>query len=415
MKRILQRLARSFLELGANETESLRGALLGLRTGEVKLTAPAQNTVMVYGCLMARREAMASVPLRISDANDNLIESGPIVALLEKPNAEMGWAQYVRVLETHLALYDCAAILPVGDGPDELIPLNPSGLKPREGVHTIAGTPAIVGWDYTDPTTGRIKRFERDEIAVHRGFNPHAPFAALSPLAAAAGTIEADQTARAQNLALLRAGGTPPYYLQTDLALTKEQADEVLDKWEARESSFFRRRRPKVTWGGLKVQSMGLSPKELEYIEGLKFHRHDYYIIFRVTPAMVYDLAGETALSGGTSTTAQKAAWWSEVGLAELDLIAGLHERLIAPLAARGGHGRRAHAGREGVALRRSLARAPRAGAPVYVWFDDNVIPALVEHRIGKVSQLTASPHFEVHGPTLIRLMWSTTQRKTSG
>lgn len=35
----------------------------------------------------------------------------------------------------------------------------------------------------------------------------------------------------------------------------------------------------------------------------------------------------------------------------------------------------------------RSLSRAPRESSGTTMWFDDNVIPALVEHRLGKVQQ----------------------------
>ena len=390
MKQFLQRafdrmLSRSLVDPSA---DSFR-ALLGARAGAVPVNRPAEQVVMVYGCLQARVEAIASVPLRISDAEGNLIDDGDVVRLLEKPNAEMSWETYIRVLETHLTLYNTIAILPVGDGPDELIPLNPAGLKPIDGVHTVAGTPVVMGWDYLDPTTGASKRFAANEIVVHRGFNPHAPLAALAPMTVATQTIKADQTARAQNIALLEAGGTPPYYLFTDKALTSEQADEVLSKWEDRNDSFFARKRPKVTWGGLKVEKLGLSPHELEYLEGLKFHRHDYYIIFRVAPAMVWDLMGETGLSQGSSTNDQKVAWWSDVGLSELNLIAGIHEQLIAPLARRtAAKGRRGLSRMQHATFRRRLQRAGReAGRQLYIWFDDNVIPALVEHRLGKIEQ----------------------------
>jgi hypothetical protein len=71
---------------------------------------PAENVLMVYACLVTRRDAVGGVPVRISDGNDNIIESGPAVDLLARPNSAMTWDQYVRVLETYLTLYNSIGI-----------------------------------------------------------------------------------------------------------------------------------------------------------------------------------------------------------------------------------------------------------------------------------------------------------------
>lgn len=389
MRKWIAKLIRSTLGDGAWVTLGEWGGGGGV-SGSLSVTGvnrPAESSTMVYGCLMARREAIGSVALRISDAAGNLVESGEVVDLLSKPNGAMTWAQYIRVLETYSTLYDAIAILPVRDGArvSELIPLNPGYLKAETGVHLPSGTPRAVKWLYRDPHTGEERAFDPDEIVVHQGFNPHAPLAALSPIGVLRRTLQAEIASREQNLALFKNDATPPIVLHTDKVITAEQADQVLDKWQARHGGFANRGRPGVLWGGLKAEKLGLSPAEMEYLEGLKFLRSDYYMVFRVAPSMVGEMTGETGLSQGSSTDAQKVAWWENVGLSELGLIASLHEAILGGATATGRSPmQKPH--RTAFARARGVQGPPPAN--LSLWFDDNTIPALVKSRLAKIDQL---------------------------
>ena len=349
---------------------------------------PAEHAIMVFGCLSARRDAIASVPAMLTDAEGNPVEHPAALRLLASPSRGLSWDQHIRAIETYLALYDAAAILPIGDPVDELILLHPAGLKAVMGAHAQAGTPAVLAWEYTDPTTGRQKNFSPDEVIVNFGFNPHAPLAPLSPLNVLRATIEADLTARQMNLTLAKNDATPPLALKTTQPMTKDQADEVRDQWNSLHQGVSNRGKVAVLWGGLDITKLSLTPAEMEYIAGLKFLKSDYYIAFRVRPAMVADLSGETGLSQGNSGSKQKVEWWEDVGLAELSLIASMHQPIFDRLVA--APARPARTGRAPLALARHLRRAARAAdSPgAFLWFNDGVIPALAENRLTKIAQL---------------------------
>lgn len=327
----------------------------------------AEHAVMVYGCLVARTSAIGGVAVKLTDEAENPVDRGAAALLLAKPNQGMVWSQYIRVLETYLTLYDALAIALVdvdGEAP-ELVPLSPAFIQPVMGVHVPTGTPVATAYDYSDPSTGMQKRYLPEQLIIHNGFNPYAPLAALSPLTVLTRTIKGELAAREQNLALFQNGSTPKGVLATDRPMTKEQADEVRSKWEDTHRGQERAHKTAVLWGGLKYQQLGLSPVEMDYLAGLKFLRTDYYMVFRVCPAMVHDMVGETGLSQGSSTDEQKAAWWEDVGLAELKLIQDLHAPIF-----------------EAVSRRRD-------GQPLSMWFDDNTIPALARHRLAKIEQFT--------------------------
>lgn len=362
---------------------------------------PAENVLMVYGCLKARTDAIGGVPLRLADASGNLVESSPLAELLAHPNATQPWDQYVRVLEAYATLYDEIVIAKVRQSPDalpdELVPLSPSCLRPNLGVHVPTGTARAISWEYRDPWTGMVKTYLPEDLIIHCGFNPHAPLAALSPLTVLRRTMQGDIAAREQNLALFLNDSTPKLVLETDKHLQKQQADEVLEKWEERQAGFRNRHRTAVLWGGLKANKLGLTPAEMEYLAGLKFLRTDYYIVFRVKPAMVGEMIGETGLSQGSSTDQQKVEWWEDTGLAQLDLIAGLHQNLVDEFAGRGAASKSVRAMSNVLAQsfqrtlrRRASTRAATAGSTTRfsIFFDDNAIPALVRHRLGKAEQM---------------------------
>jgi len=362
------------------------------------LFRPAENVLMVYGCIVARRSAIAKVPVRVSDPDGNVVEDGPLVDLLSYPfrSQRMSWRDYVSLLETYSTLYNCIAVAKVGEPgqlPDELVPLNPMYVMPILGTHEPTGTPAIVEYRYADPLTGRITMWKPEDLLIHRGFNPHAPLAPLSPLMVLRRTMQQDIGNRETNLALLNNDTRPAGVLENDQFMHKEQAEEVLNFWEARMKGVQNRYRPMATWGGLKWREIGLTPMEMDYLNSLKFLRTDYYIVFRIPPAMLYEMMPTEMGKGNEATASQKVQWWEDVGLSELDLISALHQPLADDFYRRGRRGgatRKMDRGEVFSCVRTEKRAATSGGlkATGYkIWFNENAIPALVEQRLAKTKQ----------------------------
>lgn len=358
----------------------------GLRP--IGLARPAESVTMVYGCVVARREAVAAVPLRVTDAQDNVIETGPVVELLSRPNQAETFEQLIRKMETYMALYDAVALAVVDEGAPEILAINPARLEAQWAVHGPTGTPVATGWIYRDTTTGRQVTFKPEQLVLRQGFNPYAPLKGLAPLTALEQTIAGELAARQQNLALFANDGRPSAVITAPGRITVEQANELKAKWEDLYKGFSKRGQVGVLWGDAKIQELGLTPAEMEYLAGLKFLRTDYYMVFRVCPAMVNDMMGETGLSQGSSTDEQKVRWWEDVGLAELSILAGTLQDALQRLRLPGRADARTRAlsrlGRATAA--RARAKAPAAGW--WLWFDDGVIPALVRSRLAKIDQL---------------------------
>lgn len=296
--------------------------------------APTSNLVMVYACVRARRDAIGGVQFRAERPGrdgDTVVESGPLAELLKRPNRDMLWGEYVRTIETHLTLYDVAAIYVDADGrrPIALIPLHPAGLTVEHGVYAPSGTATVTAWRYCDPVTGEQRRFEREQVVIHRGYNPDAPLAALTATTPLRRTILNDNGIREANLALLKNGSVPSFMLSAPGLSTRQQARELQQAWQEQNSGVKKRHSVSVTWGQAKAEKLGLTPQEMEFLAGLAALRQDYYRVFRVAPAMTFDLIGETGLSQGSATDEQIRMWWEMVGTGELEVIEGLHNEIL--------------------------------------------------------------------------------------
>ena len=329
--------------------------------------SPTSNIVMVYACVTARRDAIGGVDFHLERPGRNgsaMVESGPLADLIAKPNRDMLWGEYVRAIETHLTLYNVSAIYIDSDGrkPIALVPLHPAGLEIVHGIYAPTGTPTVVGWRYSDPVTGQQRTFEREQVVIHRGYNPDAPLAALSAIAPLKRTILNDNGIREANLALLKNDSTPSFLLSATGLSTREQARELQQAWQDQNAGISNRRKVSVVWGQAKAEKLGLTPQEMEFLAGLSALRQDYYRVFRVTPAMVFDLIGETGLSQGSATDEQIRMWWEMSGNGELAIIEALHNEI--------------------------LSRFPALAAGAALVADSSRLPVFVRARQAKVKDL---------------------------
>jgi HK97 family phage portal protein len=326
---------------------------------------PLENAIMAFACIVCRREAIGGREPLVTTGDNDVIETGALYDLLQQPNADQDWAAFVRQAETHLTLHNVCATHCLKDPVrPEINLLHPDGLRAQVGVFLPTGTPRVVAWDYIDPTTGQARTFQRDEVVIRTGYNPHAPMGTLSPLKVLERTLKGDIAAREQNLGLFLNDATPRGYLHTDQAATREQMESVLDVWNKTYQGYLNAHKTAALWGGVKHDKIQLSPAELEFMESLKFMRMDYYMAFRVYPAMLSDMMGETGLSQGTSTDSQRVAWWEDVGISELKLIAGIVTE----------------------AARKLGIVAP--AQKEFVWYNEAAIPALARQRLGKLDSL---------------------------
>jgi phage portal protein BeeE len=382
------------------------------------MDAPAENFVWVMNCVTARSEAIMQAPLRISDADDNIIEGGDLFDLLAKPNRWMDGVQFLGAIESFRTVFNAAHIVPIagvnqiatpngGLKPDELIMLSPANLSPIVGVHKPTGTAILMGWKHLDGLVGTPQSFTIDEVIPIESFNPHNPLKALNPMSALRYSLLMDGATRECNLSLFQNGGIPDIALETDKDMKEDQAKEFLQKFMDNYGGLDKAHKPAMLYNGIKINKIGLNPAELQSVEVLKTLTPQEIVSgLRTKPIMAGLMVGETGLSGGTSTNEQKVAWWSETGNSEVARIAAaLQQKLVDPYEWSGTSTRkmsrieRIEFRRQWNAINphvRSWSRSLRArnlrdrapkGRPLFVWFDTSLVPELQEMRWKRTDQ----------------------------
>ncbi|MBY0420662.1 MAG: phage portal protein, partial [Parvularculaceae bacterium] len=168
-----------------------------------------EKNVVVYRCVRLVAEAAASAPLRVVEGERPQAEH-PLAALLMRPNAEQSGTELLEQSFGHLltagnAYFECVAL----DGaPRELYALRPDRMRAR-----LDAGGWVEGWDYV--VGGRTARFDaRAEsgpapILQLKLFHPTNDHYGLSPLEAAAQSVDLHNAALAWNKALLDNAARP--------------------------------------------------------------------------------------------------------------------------------------------------------------------------------------------------------------
>ncbi|MEO0983278.1 MAG: phage portal protein [Pseudomonadota bacterium] len=250
-----------------------------------------EKNVIAFRCVRLVAEAAAAAPLSVVENGVPMAEH-PLARLLTSPNPEQSGAELLETfygyLQTAGNAYLEAALI---DGaPRELYALRPDRMKARPGA---GGWPDA--WDYS--VAGRTVTFRRAEEGVSpimhlKLFHPTNDHYGLSPLEAAASSVDLHNAASAWNKALLDNAARPSgalVYKGPDGAenLTAEQFDRLKAELEGAYQGSAHAGRPLVLDGGLEWRSMSLSPADMDFIEAKNTAAREIALAFGVPPMLL--------------------------------------------------------------------------------------------------------------------------------
>ncbi len=273
-------------------------------------------------------EAAASVPWLLYEG-DRERPDHAILSLLGQPNGRMGGPDFFEALYGHLLLSGNAYVEPllVGGNLRELHLLRPDRIGIVEGRD---------GWPeaYDYRAGGSVRRFpvETDGLGLlHlKLFHPLDDHLGFPPLAAAQVALDLSNAAATWNKALLdnsaRPSGALVYQPKEGGNLSPDQYERLKLELDEGYSGPMRAGRPLLLEGGLDWKSMGLSPKDMDFVEARNGAARDIALAFGVPP-MLLGIPGDntyanyqeanrafyrlTVLPMLTRTAASLSAWLS--------------------------------------------------------------------------------------------------------
>lgn len=253
------------------------------------------NNVYVFACVKTISLAIAGIPWIVyqRQRNGEIIElpNHPLRNILERPNPWQGGNSFFEDVAGYLMLSGNAYIEAVGPErgtPRELYVLRPDRMRVLPG----DGTQLVGGYEYT--VNGETVKFTPEQILHLKTFNPLNDWYGMSPIEAAARSIDQNNESRAWNVALLQNMARPPGALVTEQTLTETQFERLKEDIERYYTGARNAGRPLLLEGGLDWKEMGLNAQEIAWLEGLKLSAREIAIAFGVPPELIGDSENKT-------------------------------------------------------------------------------------------------------------------------
>lgn len=256
----------------------------------------ARNAI-AYRCVRMIAEAAASAPLKVGPAGH------PLARLLSRPNPEQTGVELLEAFYGHLqvsgnAYLEAASI--DGSPPSELYVLRPDRMSVVPGAD---GWP--VGWEHR--VGANVRRFERDPVSgeapiLHvKLFHPSDDWYGLSPMEAAAFSIDIHNSGGAWNKALIDNAARPSGALVftgpggAD-SMGEEQFRRLKQELHDMHAGAANAGRPMLLEGGLDWRPMSLTPAEMDFAEARHSAAREIALAFGVPP-MLLGIPGDNTYS----------------------------------------------------------------------------------------------------------------------
>jgi HK97 family phage portal protein len=316
-----------------------------------------QNAI-VYRCVNEIANGAACIPFKLFQGDDELDEH-PLLSLLKRPNPSQAGVEYFQAVYSYLLLSgnNYAIRSDVGGEVRELYLLRPDRVRVKpsktstpEAYEYVIGGKVVKTYD-ADPITGE------SEVKHMKLYNPLDDYYGLSPLMAAAVDIDNHNSINKHNISLLNNGARPSgaivFKPQSDrglpIQLSDGQRQQLRDDLNVKYTGAANAGKPLLLEGDFDWREMGLSPKDMDFLQQRNMAAKDIALCFGV-PSQLIGIPD-----------AQTYANVQEARLA-------LYEETIMPLARR-------------VQSDLNEWLAPVYGEEIRIEYDFEAVPAMVERR----------------------------------
>lgn len=261
-----------------------------------------RKNVIAHRAIALIANGAASVPLVLREhvgyaEETRLVEpSHPLLKLLRHPAPLTHGKNFFEQFFSYRLISGNAFVLavsPLGEAPQELHLLRPDRMSVLAGK---GGVPAAyryqVGEHITDYPVDRVTGASR--VLHIKDFHPTDDWYGLSPVEAAAYSIDQHNQSSAWNQALLQNGARPSGALVVKAGdgnaaghLSEEQYYRIKAQVDEQFSGAENAGRPLLLEGGLEWKEMSLSPKDMDFMEARHSAARDIALAFGVPPQLL--------------------------------------------------------------------------------------------------------------------------------
>lgn len=266
-----------------------------------------QKNVIAFKCVSVISKSAAGIRwVAKNKRGEELPEDHPVLKLLSRPNQLQGGSSFFESVVAYFMIagnsYIESNVVGSDPAPVELWPLRPDRMEIIPGRF---GTPAF--YVFKGPN-GQEKRFpvatDGTSAILHmKTFNPTNNWYGMSGIEAAVYSIDLHNESGHYNLALMQNRGTPSgaFIVKESVAnptgtLAEPQFNNLKEQIQDQVSGARNAGRPLVLEGGLDWKEMGLSPKDMEWIQGRNLSARDICLAFGVPP-IILNIPGDATFA----------------------------------------------------------------------------------------------------------------------
>lgn len=347
---------------------------------------PFAKVGIVNACVKRSADAIASMPLRISTLDDEVVETGPLVMLAERPNPRMTRRAFWRALRAYVLLFGRAYIVKQLAGRQVVGYTVRSELEISENRNAVTSEVDFYRYRPIGAPGAGEQTLTTDEVhpVIDPDFGCGDLNRPMSPRQAVAIAIRQHYKADIANDASLDHGASGGLGLKTTGNLSKPQKDELEESLLQRHAGVRNRHKWMLLEGGLSVEKLFNTFAEMEFAELKNMTREDIAVGFGWnTIALGYQPDG--GLGSGQTLEAAHLIVWTDQHLPTAEWFAEEWcEAIVTPfdsdrsLTVRDATRRKMRrAERCSRTMRNLKARAAALNQKFFAWFDSSGIPVL--------------------------------------
>jgi len=299
--------------------------------------AYAKN-VIAHKCIAMISRLLASVDWKLYEFTDTktFLKKHPILDIINYPNPQTSGSSLFESIISYKLISGNSFVLAVTDGngtPRELYTLRPDRLSITTDKNGYVNS-YIYNAGNKDIKYPVDKLTGRSVILHYKNFNPLNDHFGLSPIEAAAYSIDQHNAAAKWNQSLLQNGAKPSGALVVRPSseggagsLSEEQFTRVKHQIEEQFSGHNNAGRPMLLEGGLDWKEMSISPKDMDFLQSKHTSAREIALAFGVPPQLL-GIPGDNTYS---NLAEARLALWEHTILPMLDDLADVLNRWLVP------------------------------------------------------------------------------------
>ena len=251
-----------------------------------------EKCMAVYACVTKIAAAAAGIQFRLTDGADKEIDDHPLLALLWRPNEYEGQRAWMRKRFSQLLLHGNSYVQAVR--PMSSMPPAALFLPMPQRMRVVPGSGGVLVGGYEYEVRGQKTPLDPRLVLHSKLFHPTDDWYGLSPLTVASRGVDVSNMAAEWNMRLLQNDMRPPGVLATELQLGDAQYQRLRASVKEQYQGYENAGEPLLLEGGLSWQQMSISPKELDWIQGIVHNKREIAAVFNIAPELIGDSANKT-------------------------------------------------------------------------------------------------------------------------